>query len=531
MPEAAKARGRGLVRLAIAGVVVSLCAAVVWIATWRSFAPRSGPLSPVLEGAVAVAPGVFLLGKTAPAAVYLVETADGLVLVDSGLDADAQAVKSQLRELGFDARALVAILLTHVHADHSLGAGHLRKVSGARVYAGRADCATLRAGGPREAFFSMFHMPHLAPHATAVDVELVGDETLTFGDARFTVLATPGHTPGSVCYLLEYEGQRILFTGDVVQHLRHPRDGDLGTYAAHLAPAYGGNARDYLASLERLRAMPVPDLVLPGHPLMDVPPESPRMSDQRWHALLDGGISDLRQLVARYDVDGASFLDGTPRELLAGLHYFGNLGSAAVYCLSTPKRLVLFDAPGGPALVEFLKERFQKKGWTGRKVSAILLTSGDDERIAGLAAITREMGCPVLGSKAALVQVRRLCPPGAELLTEADLARTGLPDATAIPLAGRGVGPLAYQFRWAGKTVLVSGAIPVKLSGPALERLCAEVDCRGTGAAAYIQSLARLADVRPDLWLPAEPIQGQNANQYDNDWEKVLQQNRRVLEP
>jgi hypothetical protein len=79
--------------------------------------------------------------------------------------------------------------------------------------------------------------------------------------------------------------------------------------------------------------------------------------------------------------------------------------------------------------------------------------------------------------------------------------------------------------------VLVSGAIPVKPSGPALERLRAEVAGRGTRTAGYIQSLARLGDLRPDLWLPVEPIQGQNANQYDNDWEKVLQQNRRVLEP
>jgi glyoxylase-like metal-dependent hydrolase (beta-lactamase superfamily II) len=515
--------------LAVAGLVVAACAAVGWVGAFRTFAPRDDAISAVLPpAAVAVAPGVYLLGRTAPAAVYLVDTADGLVLIDSGIEADARRVKQQLAELRFDVKALTAILLTHAHADHSLGAGHLRSLSGAKVYAGGADAHTLRAGGPREAFFSTFHMPNLAPHATTVDQELVGDETLVFGDARLKVLATPGHTAGSVCYLLEYQGLRILFTGDVIQHLSQPREGDLGTYAAHLAPVYGGSARDYLASLQKLRALPMPDLVLPGHPQMDIPPANPRLSAERWHALLDGGIADLKQVLARYDADGANFLDGNTRELLPGLHYFGNLGSAAVYCLSTSKGPVLFDAPGGPALVDLLADRFQKLGWTGRKVVAVLVTSGDDARIAGLEAVVRQSGCPVVAAPAALERVRRMCPAGTQVLTDPDLTRIGLTEATAIPLAGRGVGPQAYQLRWAGKTVLISGAIPVKPGGDTLKRLRDEVGGPGSQTTEFLQSLGRLAQVHPDLWLPAEPVQAQNANQYDGDWEKVIAQNRLV---
>jgi glyoxylase-like metal-dependent hydrolase (beta-lactamase superfamily II) len=372
-------------------------------------------------------------------------------------------------------------------------------------------------------------MPQLDPHPTPVDVELVGDETIAFGPTRFEVLATPGHTPGSVCYLLKQEGLRILFTGDVVQNLSRPGGGNLGTYAAHLAPLFGGDARAYLASLRRLRALPLPDLVLPGHPRMDPSPQSPRLTTQSWHALLDTGIAELEQLLARYEADGAKFLDGTPRQLLPGLHYLGNVGSAAVYCLSTPKGLFLFDAPAGPALVDFLTQCFQKHRWQQRRLAAVLLTSADAEATAGLAALVRHTGCRVVVSGEGVKAVRHLCPDGTEVLSEEGLEKSGWFELDTVPLGGRGRAPLAYRLRWGGKTVLLSGRIPVKPSGPSLEQLHREVTGLGGSPAEYTKSLDRLAKVNPDLWLPAVPVHGQNANLYDRDWEEILERNRQLF--
>jgi hypothetical protein len=42
----------------------------------------------------------------------------------------------------------------------------------------------------------------------------------------------------------------------------------------------------------------------------------------------------------------------------------------------------------------------------------------------------------------------------------------------------------------------------------------------------YLQSIEKLGGLYPDLWLPAVPVHGQNANLYDRDWEKVLEMNR-----
>src|SRR5262249_23727751 len=152
---------------------------------------------------VLVAPGLYLIGSLSPSAVYVIATSDGLILVDSGIDRDAGPLKSEMAKLGLDWKRVRAILISHVHGDHSGGAESLRSATGATVYAGEGDAHVLAAGSPREAFFSTFYMPDQETHPTTVDVALKGGETISLGDVRIQVLACPGHTPGSTCYLMQ----------------------------------------------------------------------------------------------------------------------------------------------------------------------------------------------------------------------------------------------------------------------------------------------------------------------------------------
>ena len=494
-----------------------------------SITDRAGPVKSALDGEpfdgqvllagrpITVAAGVHLLGAMRPSAVYVIETSAGLVLVDAGFAEGHGALIQQMVELGLDPNQVRGILLTHAHGDHSLGAMPLKRMTGAMIYAGRDDAQALREGGPPEAIFSNFELPVIETHATDVDVELAGDETLTFGDTRIEVLATPGHTPGSTCYVLDRGGLRVFFGGDTISTSL-----ELGTYAAYLAPRYRGDARAYLATLRKLAALPNPDILLPGHPAHDKVPQDPRIPPARWSSMLENGIIELEDLIEHYDTDGADFLDGQPKELLPELHYLGDIDDCAVYVLATPSQLLLFDAPGGQDLPEWLDSRLRGSALGPRPLTAVLLTSCGDDATSGLPALVEKTDCQVVSSESGVAMLRRLGLPDTRLLSLETPRAAGWIDFNAFPLADLRPAAMAYIIEWAGKTVLVSGRMPVQESTADLEALTQALAERTDDIDAYRKSLYRLLKVEPDLWLPAKPLHGRNANCYSEEWQDLV---------
>jgi glyoxylase-like metal-dependent hydrolase (beta-lactamase superfamily II) len=519
--------GRRRKRLAaVLAVAVGICLLVITV-RWTQH-----PEVPLLDGStITVVPGIHLVGELGPAAAYAIETPTGLVLIDSGLDGDARLLKAELGKLGLDWKNLRGIFLTHVHGDHCGGAEELRSETGATVYAGQADAPVLRSGGPREAFFSIYKMPEHSPHPTTVDVELNGGERIAFGSVHIQVLESPGHTPGSTCYLMDRAGLRVLFAGDVIERLR---ENPLGTYSTYLAPRYRGNAISYMATLRKLRALPVPDLVLPGHPRAHSMPQSPRLTPQEWEAMLDRGIRDMDQLVARYASDGANFLDGCPKRLLPDLYYFGDFQGGALYGFFAASKLFIVDAPGGTGLIEFLRTSQRQLGLPPTDPAAILLTACGPKETAGLPELVKQCGAQVVVSPYGVDIVREACPPDTIIHSTDDLPKLGWFSVAPILLVGRGLAPAAYVVSWAEKKVLFSGRIPAAIDHESLEELRIEFEGTIRKALAYEDSLRRLSDVNPDLWLAAVPYNGQNANLYDRAWSNLIQMNdgavRHILE-
>lgn len=481
---------------------------------------------PLLDGTtITVVPGIHLFGYLGPAAAYVVESSEGLILIDSGLESDAQTLKLQMPKLGLDWKKCRAIFLTHVHGDHCGGAEYLRKATGAKVYAGAADAPILRAGGPVEAVFSTFDMPNHTPHPTTVDVALEGDESLVFGDVHIRVLGTPGHTPGSTCYLVERAGLRVLFAGDVIQGLG---ERPLGTYSAYLAPRYRGDAKSYLASLHKLRAMPVPDLLLPGHPNSSSVPQSPHLTQEQWTTLLDEGIDEMQRLVGHYETDGANFLDGHPKQLLPDLYYFGDFQETAVYGFFTSSKFFVVNAPGDGGLSDFLKTRLREFGRQPTVPTAVLLTACGERETAGLKELVKQTGAQVVASPAGVASVKQLCPPDAIVLSSDELPGQDWFPVTPLPLAGRGVAPVAYLVKWKDKDVLFSGNIPAGIDRNLPTELMLEFANARPTAIAYNAALVRLGKVHPDLWLSTAPYHGRNANIYGMEWADLLEKNRRA---
>ena len=179
---------------------------------------------------------------------YLVSAPDGTaVIVDPGctLSKEEQALTEALDSNGLNA---AGILLTHAHPDHMFAASSLQKKLGVPVYMSPADKQMLPYCGPLARAFG------LGEPATDFSVKAVSDgETLLFGDMALKVIATPGHTPGSVCYLCAED--RILFTGDTLFA------GSIGRTDLPL----GDYDKLIVSIMDKLMALDGQTEILPGH--------------------------------------------------------------------------------------------------------------------------------------------------------------------------------------------------------------------------------------------------------------------------
>lgn len=474
---------------------------------------------------VRIARSVYLLGDMRPSAVYVVDTAAGLAIIDSGLESAHQKLLAGLSRLNLDISRLKMILLTHAHGDHTMGAQRLREETGAAVYIGRDDAAPLRRGAPWEAIFSKFDIEGETAHPTIIDGELADGQVLQLGQAQFTVIATPGHTPGSCCFLLEIDGLRVLFTGDTISTFTTA----IGTYSARLPPRYRGDAHSYLRSLERLHDLSAPDLLLPGHPGSDLAAPDPHLAEEDWQSLLERGMRDLRLIDDRYTRDGADFLNGTPKALAEGVYYLGDAEGRASYALVDEGQAVLFDGVRGQDALERLNSCCDTLGVPMPRVSTVVLTSVNSENLSGLYTMVVETGCRVVVPDAGAATVADYCPQGASIIAAEELSAAEWTDIRSVSLGGLGPPEAAYYFRRNGSLVLISGDVPLDLDAIEVGKLQRQPPPEGWNPQLYTVSLARLAEITPDIWLCPKPLRGRNANIYDRGWRNLLLFNQQLV--
>jgi glyoxylase-like metal-dependent hydrolase (beta-lactamase superfamily II) len=177
-----------------------------------------------------IAPAVWTFSGLLVGRVYAIEDADGLTLIDSGLESAPDKIMRQLRAAGYQPGAVKRILLTHAHIDHASGLRELYERTGAEIIvpAGEREFvegrrAPLKAHdaalSPLERRLFSAPVPFLksAPvHRTLSDGDVLPE---VMGGLQ--ALGTPGHTPDHMAYW--QPERRILFCGDVM--MRMPRLG------------------------------------------------------------------------------------------------------------------------------------------------------------------------------------------------------------------------------------------------------------------------------------------------------------------
>lgn len=208
--------------------------------------------------------------------IWHVRGRDRDLLVDFGLG--AVPLRERIAELA--EREIMAVA-SHTHFDH-IGAAH----EFGRCHVHRAEADILSAPDNSrtlaDAFLNdeMFDVLPPAPYAHSgyhipapPEIVLLEDgDTLDLGNRRFTVIHTPGHSPGGIA-LWEAE-TATLISGDIIY------DGDL------IEDAYHSDLTDYAASLRRLRELPV-RVVHGGH--------FPSFSGERLATLIDDWLRRHRQ--------------------------------------------------------------------------------------------------------------------------------------------------------------------------------------------------------------------------------------------
>ena len=145
------------------------------------------------------------------------------------------------------------ILNTHGHSDHVLGNPKLKEVLKVPVCMHEADD---RFFSDQEVRKKSSKELGLAPPDPA-DIRLKDEDILEVGTLNIKVILTPGHTPGSVCYLVNGN----LFCGDT-----------LFVGAVGRTDLTGGSLDTLLESLEkRVMVLPKETIVWPGHDYGDTP--------------------------------------------------------------------------------------------------------------------------------------------------------------------------------------------------------------------------------------------------------------------
>jgi glyoxylase-like metal-dependent hydrolase (beta-lactamase superfamily II) len=209
------------------------------------------------SAAVEVAPGVGCFRDTCN--VYVLRTGGEAVLVDFG----SGAVLDRLADFGVD--RVTDVLLTHHHRDQLQGLERA-VAAGARIWAPPVEIDLISGADEhwqrrqieddydlREDRFSL---------VSGVPVDGTADEyrTRRYGGVDVFTLPTPGHTVGSVTYLVEVEGRRLAFTGDLLYG-----DGKVWSLAATQWSYSGVEGQEStIVSCSTLAAR-APDLLLPSH--------------------------------------------------------------------------------------------------------------------------------------------------------------------------------------------------------------------------------------------------------------------------
>lgn len=144
-----------------------------------------------------MAPGVYYVSGNDWVACYLIDTGDGLILIDTAMHETCYLMLESIRELGYDPKDIKKILLTHAHADHVGAARTMKELTGAKLYLGERDLFFLN-----ERKDLICNDGYTCGDFMADEV-YGDDKPICQGNITIHTISTPGHTPGCTSMMFD----------------------------------------------------------------------------------------------------------------------------------------------------------------------------------------------------------------------------------------------------------------------------------------------------------------------------------------
>lgn len=141
------------------------------------------------------APHVWNVAQQDDVAVYLLDSGEGLILIDTGYEESLYLTIDGIWRAGFDPKDIKIICLSHWHGDHVNGCRYLKEMTGAKVYISKED--EVQHQLHKEDTFPAKIPPY------DVDCFYDNDTTIDLGRFHIHTKLTPGHTPGATSFWFE----------------------------------------------------------------------------------------------------------------------------------------------------------------------------------------------------------------------------------------------------------------------------------------------------------------------------------------
>lgn len=185
---------------------------------------------------------------------FLITSAKGHILIDSGYAETVPQIRANVAKLGFKLEDIKYLLNTQSHFDHAGGLDELKKLTGAKMLASAADKIALENGGKGDFAFG----DRLTYTPVMVDRVIKDGETIKLGSTKLKTILMPGHTKGSTAWSMEITdaGRKlnVLFLSSTTSP----------TYKFYGNAGYPDIISEYEKTFTRLKTL-TPDVFLASH--------------------------------------------------------------------------------------------------------------------------------------------------------------------------------------------------------------------------------------------------------------------------